>query len=67
MEWFKNVNLNENFTDHVGKISGLIINMAKDIIPKESIHSKQLIYGKILLLKFKKSFKNGKASSEQKI
>ena len=53
MEWFKNVNLNQNFTDHVGKISGLIINMVKDIIPKESIHSKQLIYGKILLLKLK--------------
>jgi hypothetical protein len=59
-------NLNKKFTEHVGEFSGLIINIAKDIIPKESKHSKQLIYRKILLLKFKSSSQNVEASSEEK-
>ena len=67
MEWFKIVNLNKNFTDHVGEFLGLIINMAKDIIPKESKHSIQLIYRKILLLKFKSTSKMSKQSSEKKL
>ena len=67
MEWFKIVNLHENFTDHVGKISGFIMNMVKDIILKESIHSEQLIYRKDLLLRFKSTSKMWKHLLKKKI